>query len=50
MVQDPAVIKDAYAVARSYCDSAHDSLKAVPVGPERESLSEIVDYVLERSK
>ena len=50
MVQDPAVIKDAYAVARSYCDSSHDSLKAVPVGPERESLSEIVDYVLERSK
>ena len=50
MVQDPAVIKDAYAVARSYCESAHDSLKAVPVGPERDSLSEIVDYVLERSK
>ena len=50
MVQDPAVIQDAYAVARSYCDSAHDSLKAVPVGPERDSLSEIVDYVLERSK
>ena len=50
MVQDPAVIKDAYAVARSYCESAHDSLKAVPVGPERDSLSEIVDYVLKRSK
>ena len=50
MVQDPAVIKDAYAVARSYCDSAHDSLKAVPAGPERDSLSEIVDYVLKRSK
>ena len=50
MVQDPAVIKDAYAVARSYCDSAHDSLKAVPNGPERDSLSEIVDYVLKRSK
>ena len=50
MVQDPAVIRDAYAVARSYCDSAHDSLKAVPVGPERDSLSEIVDYVLKRSK
>ena len=50
MVQDPAVIKDAYAVARSYCESAHDSLKAVPAGPERDSLSEIVDYVLKRSK
>ena len=50
MVQDPAVIRDAYAVARSYCDSAHDSLKAVPNGPERDSLSEIVDYVLKRSK
>ena len=50
MVQDPAVIRDAYAVARSYCDSAHDSLKAVPAGPERDSLSEIVDYVLKRSK
>ena len=50
MVQDPAVIKDAYAVARSYCESAHDSLQAVPAGPERDSLSEIVDYVLKRSK
>ncbi len=50
MVQDAAVIKDAYAVARSYCESARDSLKAVPVGPERDSLSEIVDYVLKRSK
>ena len=50
MVQDPDVIRDAYAVARSYCESAHDSLQAVPVGPERDSLSEIVDYVLKRSK
>ena len=50
MVQDPAVISDAYAVARSYCDSAHSSLQAVPNGPEKDSLSEIVDYVLKRSK
>ena len=50
MVQDPTVIRDAYAVAQSYCASAHDSLKAVPNGPEKDSLSEIVDYVLKRSK
>ena len=50
MVQDPAIIDDAYAVARSFCDTAHESLQAVPAGPERDSLSEIVDYVLKRSK
>ena len=50
MVQDPTVIGDAYAVAQGYCDSAHSSLQAVPASPERDSLSEIVDYVLKRSK
>ena len=50
MVQDPVVIDDSYEVARSYCDAALDSLGGMPDIPAKDSLSEIVDYVVTRRK
>lgn len=48
MVQGPEVTDAAYAVAREYGAKALHSLEALPRSPARESLEQLVHYVLKR--
>lgn len=48
MIQNSTIINDSYAVADSYCREAVDKLKALPRNQSRNSLEELVGYVLSR--
>jgi geranylgeranyl pyrophosphate synthase len=48
MIQNSTIINDSYAVADSYCRGALDKLKALPRNQSRNSLEELVGYVLSR--
>ena len=48
MIQSSTIIGDAYTVAKGYCGRALKSLSKVPDTPSRDSLEELVGYVLDR--
>ena len=50
MVQDPAIIEESYECARSLCHRSLECLTELPRIPARDSLEEIVEYVLTRRK
>ena len=50
MVQDPAIIEESYEFARGLCHRSLECLKDLPRIPARDSLEEIVEYVLTRRK
>ncbi|MDP6402821.1 MAG: polyprenyl synthetase family protein [SAR202 cluster bacterium] len=48
MIQNSSVIEESYTVAEKYCRNALDALTGLDSNPSRESLEELVGYVLER--
>ena len=50
MIQSSSVIDDSYAVADQYCAKAREALSALPRTSSRDSLYELVDYVLTRRR
>jgi len=50
MVQEPAIIEESYEFARSLCHRSLECLTNLPRIPARDSLEEIVEYVLTRRK
>ena len=50
MIQDSGIIEDCYAVARDYCQQACKAIESLPDCPPHQSLIELSDYVMERSR
>ena len=50
MIQSSSIIEDSYAVAKDFCRKAQDALAALPQNHSRDSLAELVGYVLERRR
>ena len=48
MIQSSSITQDAYSVAQEFCDKALKALRTLPQNPSRDSLAELVDYVLKR--
>ena len=48
MIQNSSAIEDSYSMARQFCGKAVDALATLPRTPHRDSLEELVDYVLSR--
>ncbi|MCH8205756.1 MAG: polyprenyl synthetase family protein [Chloroflexi bacterium] len=48
LVQNSSGIKESYACAEEYCGRALDALKSLPSNPSRDSLEELIRYVLDR--
>ena len=49
MIDAAGIIPDCFAVIREHCAAAAAALDALPDGPPRRSLSEMVDYIRERT-
>ena len=50
MIQNSSIIDDSYAVADEFSIKAVEALKSLPQSPSRDSLEELVAYVLRRRK
>ncbi len=50
MITDSDIIPDCFATIRGYCKSASSALDELPDCPSRRSLSEMVNYIWERSR
>ena len=50
MITDSNIIPDCFAVIREYCASASEALAVLPDCPPRRSLSDMVDFIRERSR
>jgi geranylgeranyl pyrophosphate synthase len=50
MIGDSGIIPDCFAVIREYCGFASQALEELPDCPPRRSLSDMVDYIRERSR
>ena len=50
IIQNSGVLDDSYAVADDFCRKALDRLSALPKHPSRDSLEELVSYVLTRRR
>jgi geranylgeranyl pyrophosphate synthase len=48
MVEDSCVLEDCYRIAEGFCSEARDALETVPQSQVRDSLSDLVEYILER--
>jgi geranylgeranyl pyrophosphate synthase len=48
MVQQPPIIEAAYAIATERSQKARDALLTLPQNPSRDSLEELLDYVVVR--
>ena len=50
MITDSNIIPDCFTVIREYCSSASEALAVLPDCPPRRSLSDMVDFIRERSR
>ena len=50
MIQNSSILADAHTVAEEYCRAALESLESLPANPSRDSLEELVSYVLDRRR
>ena len=50
MVRNSSIIRDAGKIAEEFCGKAGESLKELPDGPARRSLSDLAEYVIRRDK
>ena len=48
LIQDSSIIADSYEEARSFCGKALTAIEDLPRNSSRESLEELVEYVIER--
>ena len=50
MIQKSSAIEDSYSIARQFCGKAVNALGALPRSPYRDSLEELVEYVMSRRR
>lgn len=50
IVHNSPVIEQSYAIAADFCSKGRQTLERLPKGASRQSLLELVDYVIERKK
>jgi len=48
MIRDLGIAEESYEMARDFCARANDAISVLPDGPDRSTLAELTEYILER--
>jgi heptaprenyl diphosphate synthase/octaprenyl-diphosphate synthase len=48
MIRDLGIAEESYKMARDFCKRANDAIAVLPDGPDRATLAELTEYILER--
>ncbi len=48
MIRDLGIAEESYNMARDFCQRANEAISVLPDGPDRGTLSELTEYILER--
>ena len=48
MIRDLGIAEESYEMARDFCKRANEAIAVLPDGPDRGTLTELTDYILER--
>jgi geranylgeranyl pyrophosphate synthase len=48
MIRDLGIAEESYEMARDFCKRANEAISVLPDGPDRGTLTELTEYILER--
>jgi geranylgeranyl pyrophosphate synthase len=48
MISDLGIAEESYQMARDFCARANEAISVLPDGPDRQTLTELTDYILDR--
>jgi geranylgeranyl pyrophosphate synthase len=48
MIRDLGIAEESYEMARDFCNRANEAISVLPDGPDRATLTELTQYILER--
>lgn len=48
MIRDLGIAEESYDMARDFCRRANDAILVLPDGPDRQTLTDLTDYILDR--